>query len=184
MNIFILNRDPTLAAQDQCDKHVVKMILESAQMLSTVHRVLDGIETRKPSKSGKTMVKWWSLPDERDAVLYRPTFVNHPCTIWTRESMHNYEWHYKHFVALCNEYTYRYGKTHLSETKLIKILAKLPNNIPRGKMTDFAKAMGAAPQCIKEDAIESYKLYYHTKQEYMPMVWTKRKQPEWFNASA
>ena len=57
MNIFILNEDPIKAAQDQCDKHVVKMIVESAQMLSTVHRMLDGtIETRK-SKSGKTNVK-------------------------------------------------------------------------------------------------------------------------------
>ena len=57
MNIFVLNKDPVLAAQEQCDKHVVKMIVESAQMLSTAHRMLDGQVYRKPSKSGKTMIK-------------------------------------------------------------------------------------------------------------------------------
>ena len=57
MNIFILDTDPIVAAQWQCDKHVVKMIVESAQMLSTAHRILDGEQTRRPSKSGKTMVK-------------------------------------------------------------------------------------------------------------------------------
>jgi hypothetical protein len=165
MNIFILNRDPTLAAQQQCDKHVVKMILESAQMLSTVHRLLDGND--------------WADAN----LLYRSTHKNHPCTVWTRESSTNYKWHYEHFLALCYEYTYRYGKTHLSETKFINVLDKLPNNIPQGKMTPFKLAMAKFPECIKEDAVESYKLYYHTKLDNMSMVWTKRKQPEWFNAS-
>ena len=63
MNLFILNRNPIIAAQDQCDKHVVKMIVESAQMLSTVHRMLDGIETKRPSKSGKTLAKYFELSD-------------------------------------------------------------------------------------------------------------------------
>ena len=57
MNIFILNDDPVIAAQEQCDKHIPKMVVESAQMLSTTHRMIDGIETKVPSKSGKRMVK-------------------------------------------------------------------------------------------------------------------------------
>ena len=61
MNIFILDEDPTIAAQMQCDKHVVKMIVESAQMLSTAHRMLDGKLIMKPSKSGKRMVKYYDL---------------------------------------------------------------------------------------------------------------------------
>ena len=66
MNLFILDQDPVVAAQLQCDKHVVKMIVESAQMLSTAHRMLDGSFTRRKSKSGKTMSKYWKLPDERE----------------------------------------------------------------------------------------------------------------------
>ena len=72
MNIFILNTDPVIAAQEQCDKHVVKMILESAQMLSTAHRMLDGSETRRPSKSGKTMSKYWVLPNPtKESLFYK-----------------------------------------------------------------------------------------------------------------
>ena len=65
MNIFILNNDPVLAAQEQCDKHVVKMIVESAQMLSTVHRMLDGTMERRPSKSG-AMIQYFKLTDKRE----------------------------------------------------------------------------------------------------------------------
>ena len=61
MNIFILDNDPVLAAQQQCDKHVVKMIVESGQMLSTAHRMLDGVVERRPSKSGKTTVNYYKL---------------------------------------------------------------------------------------------------------------------------
>jgi len=86
MNLFILDTDPIKAAQLQCDKHVVKMIVESAQMLSTVHRMLDGIETRRPSKSGKTMVKYWVLPDAREDTFYKAVHMYHPCTVWTMQS--------------------------------------------------------------------------------------------------
>ena len=180
MNLFILNRNPIIAAQDQCDKHVVKMIVESAQMLSTVHRMLDGIETKRPSKSGKTMAKYFELSDDREDVLYKAVHFNHPCTVWTRESMHNYRWHYKHFAALCDEYTYRYGKVHSSDTKLRKHLEHLPDNIPVTKMTEFKLAMKSNPECMFECPVESYRAFYHTKQYRFKMDWTKRKIPEWF----
>ena len=112
MNIFILDEDPVRAAQLQCDKHIVKMPLESAQMLSTVHRMLDGTETRRPSKSGKTMVKYWELDEPRESILYKAVHYTHPCTVWSMESVANYNWHYEHFVALHDEFVYRYGKTH------------------------------------------------------------------------
>ena len=100
------------------------------------------------------------------------------------QSMHNYRWHYLHFVGLCDEYTYRYNKVHGTDTRLRKPLEKIPQNIPRGKMTDFALAMKAFPDCMTDCAIESYQNFYHTKLAYMPMVWTKRKQPDWFNPNA
>jgi hypothetical protein len=90
MNIFILSVDPVAAAQLQCDKHVVKMIVESAQMLSTVHRILDGELKRGPSKSGKTMSKQWVLPDSRDSVMYKAVHVGHPCTVWSMINSGNY----------------------------------------------------------------------------------------------
>ena len=108
MNIFILNEDPVRSALDQCDKHIVKMPLESAQMLSTAHRILDGTETKRPSKSGKTMVKYWTLDSQFENIIYAVAHRGHPCTVWTMETKANYTWHYEHFVALSEEYKYRY----------------------------------------------------------------------------
>ena len=183
MNIFILDNDPVIAAQEQCDKHVVKMIVESAQMLSTVHRMLDGDEER-PSKSGKTMVKYWKLPDSREDILYKAVHMYHPCTVWTAECCMNYDWHYKHFIALCDEYKYRYGKEHMTYGKLATMLRNKPRNIPHEQqMTPFKLAMGSNPECMLEDAVESYRRFYETKQERFNMVWSKRPVPKWFNAN-
>jgi len=181
MNIFILDNDPVIAAQEQCDKHVVKMIVESAQMLSTVHRMLDGVMERRPSKSG-AMLQYWKLNDQRENILYKACHFNHPSTVWTRESKANYQWHYQHFIALCDEYTYRYGKVHSTDTKLRIALQQIPTNIPEKHMTPFKLAMGSNPECILEDAVESYRRFYETKQKRFTMVWTKRPVPKWFNA--
>lgn len=181
MNIFILSKNPTEAAQLQCDKHVVKMIVESAQMLSTAHRMLDGTEQRRPSKSGKRMSKYWELPDDREQILYKAVHMGHPCTVWTMQSHMNYAWHYSHFVALCDEYTHRYDKVHSTDTKLRQILSHMPTNIPLTGMTPFALAMGVAPHCInKNDPVGSYREFYQTKQDRFKMVWSKRKTPDWF----
>ena len=81
MNIFVLDINPKTAAQMQCDKHVVKMIVESAQMLSTAHRMLDGYAEKRPSKSGKTMVNYWVHPrQEMEDILYKAVHHKHPCT--------------------------------------------------------------------------------------------------------
>lgn len=181
MNIFILNECEVISAEEQCDKHVVKMPLESAQMLSTAHRVLDGNEIRKPSKSGKTMVKYFELPSDRESILYKAVHINHPCSVWARESDSNYNWLYKHFIALSLEYKYRYDKDHGSYLKLAKSLKSPPNNIPKGGLTPFKLAMGSNPECMfPEDPIKSYRLYYKTKQDRFKMVWTKREVPGWF----
>jgi|TARA_B110000261_G_scaffold162922_1_gene207634 hypothetical protein len=184
MNIFILDNDPAIAAKLQCDKHVVKMIVESAQMLSTAHRMLDGDQELRPSKSGKRMVKYWVLPDSREEIIYKAVHMGHPCTVWTMKNDNNYNWHYNHFVALCREYTYRYGKVHATEKLLKEPLSKPPKNIKSGYkylMSPFALAMQHEPQCINEsDAVKSYQDYYNTKQKNFKMVWTKRQIPEWF----
>ena len=182
MNLFILDTDPVYAAQQQCDKHVPKMIVESGQMLSTAHRMLDGDEERRPSKSGKTMVKYWKLNNSYfESTLYKAVHMHHPCTVWTMESSDNYKWHYAHFEALCDEYTYRYGKIHKTDRELREILSTMPLNIPYGDQTEFKLAMKANPECIAlGDPVKAYQAFYQTKQERFKMVWTKRDQPSWF----
>lgn len=181
MNLFILDLDPVEAARLQCDKHIVKMVVESAQMLSTAHRMLDGELTTRPSKSGKTIVKYWQLPDERENVLYKAVHAGHPCTVWTMDTTQNYQWHLVHFVALCDEYTFRYNKVHATAS-LIPQLCNFPKNIKVGPMTPFALAMGSNPECMtKGDPVTSYRKFYNTKKARFKMSWTKRDIPEWFD---
>jgi|TARA_B100000085_G_scaffold135589_1_gene123427 hypothetical protein len=185
MNIFVLSTDPIEAAIQQCDKHVPKMLVESGQMLSTAHRVLDGKLTRRPSKSGKTMVKYWDLYEgaddlEAELLYYKAVHVGHPCTKWSMESDSNYRWHWEHMKALANEYTYRYGKIHKTERELLWQIQSPPRNIPKGPMTPFKLAMKANPECMFDDPVKSYRAFYQTKQYRFPMVWTKRPVPEWF----
>ena len=160
MNVFVLHRDPVFAAQMQCDKHVVKMIVESAQMLSTAHRMLDGNPTKRPSKSGKRMVSYYTLPDWREQTFYKAVHFHHPCTVWTMQNNENYLWHWLHFEALCKEYTFRYGKVHKSETLLLEALYTPPINIPKGDISKWPLAMGAAPECKTDDVVESYRAFY------------------------
>jgi hypothetical protein len=182
MNLFVLDTDPIKAAKLQCDKHVVKMIVESAQMLSTAHRMLDGKLTRGPSKSGKTMSKKWMHPNkELDSVLYTAVHMSHPCTVWTMTSSANYNWHYQHYLALCEEYTYRYGKVHSTDRLLSQILQQVPKNIKQGALTQFVLAMKSNPECMfPNDPVKSYRMFYQTKQDRFKMSWTKRDIPEWF----
>jgi len=181
MNLFILDKDPILAAQLQCDKHVVKMIVESAQMLSTTHRILDGHVEKRPSKSGKTMVNYWVHPNSNlENTLYKAVHHKHPCTLWTMESSANYFWHVMHFNALLKEFEHRYGHEHGSKF-LLPVLSSLPKNIPMGPQTPFRLAMKDSPECIAlGDPVKAYQAFYQTKQKRFSMVWTKRETPTWF----
>ena len=182
MNIFVLDIRPKVAASMHCDKHVPKMIVESAQMLSTAHRMLDGVETTKRSKSGKTMSKYYMLGDIRENILYKAVHFNHPCSIWTRESAINYLWHYDLFCSLCDEYTKRYNKTHLTDSLLREPLRTIPTHIPRDVgLTPFRLAMGSNPECMDEsDPVESYRKFYMTKQDRFLMEWKNTETPKWF----
>jgi hypothetical protein len=178
MNIFVLDNNPIVAARLQCDKHVVKMIVESAQMLSTAHRVLDG-QLSVENVNGRSK-KVYKLDSQLGSVLYKVAHANHPCTLWVTESSANYAWLYLHFIALCDEYTYRYDKIHKTDTLLRKPLKAHPKNIKNGLLTPFALAMKAEPQCIVEDSVQSYRNFYKTKKDRFKMAWTKRDAPEWF----
>jgi hypothetical protein len=157
MNIFILSFNQRICAKWHCDQHIIKMIIEYAQLLSTAHRVLDGTEQIVPSKTGRK-IKKYILPDVRENVFYCSTHKNHPCAVWVRESNENYKWLYILFCELCDEYTIRYNKVHLTDKKLRIYLKYYPNNIPFTDMTPFAVAM---PDTYKTDnVIESYRIFY------------------------
>jgi hypothetical protein len=137
MNIFYLHKDPVEAAKLQYNKHVVKMILESAQMLCTAHHEIMG--------------------DDAD-VPYKRAHVNHPSTIWVRRSAQNYVWLYDHFVALAQEYKKRYGKDHLSYTKCEPYLRFLPGGLP---YTGFTQPPQAMPDEYKDEcSLQAYWNYY------------------------
>lgn len=176
MNIFVLDRDPIIAAIQMCDKHVVKMPTECAQMLSTCHRMADGELETRPSISGKRMVPYYRLDDWRESKLYKAVHFKHPCNIWLRESVNNYKWLHKHFGALLREYTLRYGKNHKCE-ELYDALAWVPNNIPFVSQTEFPQAM--PDDCKTDNVVEAYRNYY-TKYKKEFATWKSREIPAWF----
>ena len=177
MNRFVLDLNPVIASQMHCDRHVVKMILEEAQMLSTAHRILDGVSEVSSTKTGRKITRW-RVSDPREDVLYKASHVNHPCTIWCRTTNSNYEWAYSLFINLCKEYTSRYGRTHMTETKLLDILKATPKNIPHGPLTKFPQAM--PDECKTEDSITAYRNYYLYHKKKIAR-WTKRNIPDWFS---
>lgn len=155
MNIFYIDRNPVTAAKAMTNKHVVKMILESAQLLSTAHRVLDGIPTVQLSKSGARLTRYAHSND----VLYKSTHINHPSAVWVRTSTSNYMWLYQHFCALCDEYTARYGKVHATDARLRAVLATPPVALTSDKPTLIPCAM-PDKYIFAADPVRSYRDYY------------------------
>lgn len=176
MNIFTLSDDTKQAAIWHIDKHCVKMIAESCQILSTAHRYLDGHETIILNSNNRK-IKHYKLNDDREFNLPKATHINHPCCIWTRETEGNYQWLYSLFCELCKEYTYRYGKIHAYETKCLSLLRNSPYNIKNGNRTNFVQAM---PEKYKNtDAITAYRQYYINEKSAFAS-WKSREKPFWF----
>ena len=158
------------------------MILETCQLLSTAHRIIDGVETIGVSPSGRKQ-KRWVLSDNRDSILYSATHVNHPSAVWCRKNSSNYQWLHSLLIELCAEYTYRYGKVHkCHETGLVHALGVVPNNIKPGEFTEPTPAMPDQYK-VPGDSIKSYRNYYNGEKIRM-FSWKKRNQPNWIYANA
>ena len=153
MNIFFLDFDTKKCAEYHCDKHVVKMILETAQLLCSTH---------------------WVIGSEAP---YKLSHKNHPCSIWVRESLSNYLYLCDLGLELCKEYTYRYGKRHKSQDVIEWCLTNKPNISD----TEFTEPPKAMPDEYKvNNVIESYRNYYiGAKKDFA--VWKNRNIPEWFS---
>lgn len=160
MNIFITDACPVVSAKNLPDILVNKMCLESAQLLSTAHIVIDGKQ-----------------------VAYRKTHENHPCAVWCRASVSNYQWLVKHFEALCQEFKYRNDKAHACEA-LLPVLSVVPKGIRKIEATPIAKCM---PDEHKVSCpYQSYKNYLTAKFDAWkvrakPIVvsWARRGCPPW-----
>lgn len=152
MNIFVLDLDPKKAARMMCDKHVVKMILESNQMLCTV-----------ANQNG------FSTP-------YKSAFTHHPCTKWVGLSIQNWNWLIDHTEELCRQYNIRYLKTHKSEA-VLNFVKELDINLPDIGLTPFPKAM---PDIYKvDDPVLSYRRYYLGEKSRFAK-WKNTEPPDWY----
>ena len=152
MNIFVLDESPKISAQMQCDKHVVKMILETAQLLCSAH--------------------WMT----GSSAPYKLTHKNHPAAKWTRKSLNNYRWLVEHGLELCNEYTYRYNKVHKTRSVILWLQQNEPN-IPESGFENPPKCM--PDYCKSKDVVDSYRKYYINEKKSIAK-WSKRPIPNWY----
>lgn len=155
MNIFVLDTDPKKCAEYHANSHVVKMVLETAQLLCGSHHVTES---------------QYDIP-------YKLSHKNHPCSIWVRECIENYIWLCDLGLELCEEYTYRYGKRHKSQDIIEWCLINTPNIPTNGDVTPFALAM--PDECKVGTAIDSYRAYYMLEKRELA-AWKNRQVPEWY----
>ena len=160
MNLFVLDADPRRAAESQCDKHICKMSIEYAQLLSAAHHTCNS--------------------RHQDSV-YKLTHKNHPATKWVAAHPEHYSWTYALACATWDEYTYRYGKTHGS-SRLRDLLADGPSIVGGGHATP-------PPQCMPDDyrvrtggwdaTVDAYRQYYRGEKASFA-TWKLRDVPAWF----
>ena len=184
MNIFVLHKDPEIAAMMHCERHILKMLIEHTQMLATAYYSTIGISRKKEFQGNEEKIyelfRGWPRKDEfGNDWPYSVTHVNHPCTIWTRESLSNFNWLLDCTKAMCREYTYRYGKKHSIES-IIDWMYLNPPKLKDIGQTPFAQAL---PDCFKDsDPIKAYRLYYAFKTTYMKVNWKLEERiPQWWN---
>ena len=147
MNIFVLDRNPITAARMMCDKHIPKMVVESAQMMASAVRRWGATDDVMPlTKAGKP---------------YKGGYAHHPCTVWAGDTFDNFSWLTDHAIALCVEYTSRFGKVHACADPISQLWHLGVDWVGAGKRTPFAQAM--PDEYLNEDAVKAYRAYYHSK---------------------
>lgn len=158
MNIFFLDKNPQKCAEYHNNKHVVKMILETAQLLCGVQHIVNS---------------------QLD-IPYKLSHKNHPCSIWARECVENYVWLCDFGIELCKEYTHRYGKKHKSQQIIEWCMINIPNIKSNGNITNPALAMPDERKIAsRNSAVDSYREYYIKDKSHIA-AWTKRPKPFWY----
>ena len=177
MNIFFLSKNWKRAAGMHCDKHVCKMLIEYAQLMSTAHRVLDGTEYYSKTKNGHKIKRWLHPDPKLERELYKASHVKHPSNIWVRESEEHYLWLFLMFDELSKEYTRRYGKVHESWSKLHCNLSIPPKNIVNKAWVDPPQCM--PDHCKDDDVVTAYRNYYILEKNNFA-VWKYSGTPDWY----
>ena len=189
MNIFALSKNPVEAAQQMLDKHVVKMPTETCQMLHTNHLYFAFLDLYGYEPSLKELKQYHK---DFGSNLMKPAMLNHPSTIWARKTMHNAKWLYEHGLALCEEYTYRYGKRHGTHDRILNLHNFYIESACSSKATPVDIAMDDKyrldineysqknPNWTDWDfVIDSYKHYY-LEGKWRFAEWRKNRRPDWF----
>jgi hypothetical protein len=186
MNIFVLHEDPRIAARMHCDKHVQKMIIEHAQMMASAYYSTIGISRKKEFVGRETEISelfkgWPRKKEDGSEWPYSVTHVNHPCTIWTRASIENFNWLLECTDELCHEFFNRWKNNQHSVKWIIEWMKQNPPQLLSKGLTPFAQAM---PDCYRgSDPIEAYRKYYAFKTTYMKVVWKKLdNEPHWWQS--
>ena len=158
------------------------MILESAQLLSTCHRVQDGIEYYGKTANGRKIKRWRHPNPNLEPLLYKAGWVKHPSTIWLFESAYNYIWLYKHMMALNEEYKKRYNhkKNHVTIDKLGEVLKFPPNNAKYNKIATDPKPAMPEHCKIPGDAVGSYRRYYILEKRRFATWKSPAVMPQWY----
>lgn len=168
MNIFILSNNPVRAAQYQCDKHVPKMCVESAQMMASALRANGAADMHMPlTQAGRP---------------YRGGYHHHPCTVWSGQTYDNFNWLAMHGEALCQEYFERFGKQHACDIP-IREMADRADMVKGFGLTPFAQAMPDEYRDI--DPVRAYRRYYLAdKSRFASWARCRHGAPDWWEVAA
>lgn len=165
MNIFATDNCPIQSAVNLNDRHAVKMFLESMQMMATIADYL-GFDSP-----------------------YRPVMLNHPCTIWARESKQNFQWLWDHAVAIAEVYSARYDRVHKCEITMNEyehVWNKVLDSLPDTELTDFAIAISPSMRCRhlpnfdELSTVEKYRMYYIYDKDQIAVWSYPHSKPTWY----
>ena len=196
MNIFALSDDPVESAHQMLDKHIIKMPTETCQMLHTNIVYMHYIHHYGKEPQLKDLKAFHQATGSK---LMKPAMLNHPSTIWARQSRENFDWLYEHGLALCQEYTHRYDKSHGSFDRILDVNnhAKLTyrHGYPHSGLTPVTIAMfdeyridlhtysQKNPNWTGWDFVIASYRHYYLEGKWSIAEWRKDRRPEWFPAN-
>ena len=181
MNIFALSKDPIESAKQMLDKHIVKMPTESCQMLHTNALFMEYTEQYGQEPSLRQLKEYHKLIDSN---LMKPAMLNHPSTIWARKNINNTMWLFEHSLALCEEFSYRYGKVHGTHERILETPieyegdSKLATPVDIAMMDKYRIPNNYGEHCW-EYVIDSYRHYY-LEGKWKFAEWRQNRMPEWW----
>mgnify|MGYP005996525061 FL=1 len=181
MNIFALSKDPVESAQEMINKHITKMPTETCQMLHT-----NGLFNEYVERYGKepSLRQLKNYHEEIESTLMKPAMLNHPSTIWARQSIHNTMWLFEHGIALCKEFEFRYGKEHGSYSRMLQTPMEYDADSTLATpvsiaMADVYRIDNEYSEHCWEYVIDSYRHYY-LEGKWKFADWRNERMPNWW----